>query len=233
VTSSAFATSYMTDSRGEKPGEIMKSQLLTILICVPLLSLTQPSWARKWTDNTGKFSIEAELVEVKDDKVVLERTNGTKTSVPINRLSETDRRYLKSLAESDLQPSNGGIGVFLSYPDAVTEPPEWNDGNPPFDLAEFFQAPPAEENAASLYLDALFDFSPGEMDVLFPEMTEQERKQWRLRSNRLYKEKKRLKAQFNTTVSKMLQFVPSTPSRCYKVDHTFTDIEFKKLECAE
>jgi hypothetical protein len=49
----------------------MKPRLLTILICGLLLAPAQPSWARKWTDNTGKFSVEAEFVEVKDDKVVL------------------------------------------------------------------------------------------------------------------------------------------------------------------
>ena len=47
------------------------------------------------------------------------------------------------------------------------------------------------------------------------------------------KEKRRLKAQFNTTVSKMLEFVPSAPSLCIKVADTFTDIEFKKLENCE
>ena len=35
---------------------------------------------------------------------------------------------------------------------------DWNDANPPFDLAEFLKAPPDEENAAPLYLDALFEF---------------------------------------------------------------------------
>ena len=34
----------------------------------------------------------------------------------------------------------------------------WNDAEPPFDLAEFLKAPPDEENAAPLYLDALFEF---------------------------------------------------------------------------
>ena len=53
----------------------MKPQLLTILICGLLLASAQPGWARKWTDNTGKFSVEAELVEVKDDKVVLRQPN--------------------------------------------------------------------------------------------------------------------------------------------------------------
>jgi len=53
-------------------------------------------------------------------------------------------------------------------PNAVTEPPEWLGDNLPFDATEFFDAPPAHENAAPLYLDALFEFCDG-MDVCFPE----------------------------------------------------------------
>jgi len=52
----------------------------------------------------------------------------------------------------------GGSRGYPSFPDAMTEPPPWNDAEPPFDLAEFLQAPPDEENAAPLYLDALFEF---------------------------------------------------------------------------
>ena len=48
--------------------------------------------------------------------------------------------------------------TYPSFPDAVAEVPPWNDVEPPFDLAEFLKAPPDEENAAPLYLDALFEF---------------------------------------------------------------------------
>ena len=73
-------------------GDVMKPQLLTILVCGLLLAPAQPSWARKWTDNSGKFSVEAELVAVKDDKVVLKKTSGSLKTLSVARLSETDRR---------------------------------------------------------------------------------------------------------------------------------------------
>lgn len=47
------------------------------------------------------------------------------------------------------------------------------------------------------------------------------------------KEKRRLKSQFNATVSKMLQFVPSEPSLCHKESPTFVDMELKKIEGLE
>jgi len=170
----------------------MKPELPTILLCGLLIALTQPSWARKWTDSTGKFSVEAELVEVKDDKAVLKDTNGKVISLPVARLSETDRRYLESLAESDSQTSNGGVRVFPSFPDAMTEPPPWNDANTPFDLAEFLKAPLVADNAAPLYLDALREFSPMEMLELFPDLSLEEKKQVHLRNSLRYKEQRRL-----------------------------------------
>lgn len=119
---------------------------------------------RTWTDKTGKFTVEAELVEVKNEKVVLKKSNGENIAVALDRLSVADRRYLQSLAKPGLQPSvEAGTRAQLSLPDALTEPPTWNDANPPFDLSEFFQVPPVEENAASLYLEAFAEFDSDEM----------------------------------------------------------------------
>ena len=129
---------------------------LTVLAtCVAAASAQQ----RTWTDDTGKFSVEAEFVETKQDSVVLKKRSGSVITVPVARLSETDQRYLQSLpVEPDSRLSADGALVYPSFPDAVTEVPPWNDAKPPFDLAEFLKAPPAEENAAPLYLDALFEF---------------------------------------------------------------------------
>lgn len=77
----------------------MKLRLLTILICGLSLLDAEPGWARKWSDTTGKFSVEAELVEVKADKVVLQKAGGAEIAVPLARLSPVDRRYLESLGK--------------------------------------------------------------------------------------------------------------------------------------
>jgi len=55
-----------------------------------------------------------------------------------------------------------------AFPDAVTEPPDWLVKDAPFDVAAFFAAPPPEENAAPLYLDALYEFGD-EVAECFPE----------------------------------------------------------------
>lgn len=46
---------------------------------------------RTWTDATGKFKIEAELVRVADGKVELKKTDGTTISVPLDKLSAADQ----------------------------------------------------------------------------------------------------------------------------------------------
>lgn len=75
----------------------MKRLLLTILVCGQSLLATQPSWARKWSDASGKFSVEADLVEVKDGKALLRKAGGSEVTIPIAKLSQADRDYLDSL----------------------------------------------------------------------------------------------------------------------------------------
>ena len=77
----------------------MKSRLWLLLVSFLLFVATSPGWARNWTDRTGKFSTEAELVEIQGVNVILEKTNGQRIMVPIARLSEVDRQYLWSLGK--------------------------------------------------------------------------------------------------------------------------------------
>ena len=138
-----------------------------LLTCIAALTAQQ----RTWTDNTGKFSVEAEFVETKQDSIVLKKANGSLITVPVVRLSETDRKYLQSLDQRALQPSTRkGTREYPSFPDALTEPPRWIDANTPFEVAEFLKAPPPARNAAPLYLEALaeFDWRCGDGLLLAP-----------------------------------------------------------------
>jgi hypothetical protein len=56
---------------------------------------------RKWTDASGTFSIEADLIEVKEGKACLRRTDGTKLSIPVEKLSEGDQQYLATYANKE------------------------------------------------------------------------------------------------------------------------------------
>ncbi len=60
-------------------------------------------------------------------------------------------------------------------PGAVTKAPDWIETDAPFDVARFFVAVPRDQNAAPLYLDALFEFG-SEVAACFPEGAERERR---------------------------------------------------------
>ncbi len=50
--------------------------------------------ARTWTDRSGRFSVEAVLVEVRGDSVQLRRSDGKVVAVPLKKLSDADQRYI-------------------------------------------------------------------------------------------------------------------------------------------
>lgn len=52
--------------------------------------------ARVWTDATGLFTMEAELVAFNERSVVLQRADHELVAIPIEQLSDEDRKYLAS-----------------------------------------------------------------------------------------------------------------------------------------
>lgn len=52
---------------------------------------------RTWTDSTGRFTIVAELLDIRGEIAVLRRTDGEISHVPLSRLSQADRQYLSNL----------------------------------------------------------------------------------------------------------------------------------------
>lgn len=84
--------------------------------------------AREWGDATGKYRVQAELVEVKDDVVKLRRADGVILSVSMKDLSKVDRDYIKSVSQAgslrsddDVRATGGmdDIDQVLSRLDAV------------------------------------------------------------------------------------------------------------------
>ncbi len=56
------------------------------------------AYARTWTDTTGKFSVEAEFVDVSEGKVRLKGADGKTIHIPLERLSAGDREFVKAHA---------------------------------------------------------------------------------------------------------------------------------------
>jgi hypothetical protein len=49
---------------------------------------------RTWTDRSGKFQIRAKYLATEGEKVKLEKADGTVLTVPLDRLSEEDQKFL-------------------------------------------------------------------------------------------------------------------------------------------
>ncbi|WP_286766341.1 MULTISPECIES: SHD1 domain-containing protein [Rhodopirellula] len=81
----------------------MRFTIFLLLLAVTALSTLQ---AREWTDATGKYRIEAKLVVVHGDKVVLERPDGKIISIPVAKLSDEDQTFLKELVAKKAGPSS-------------------------------------------------------------------------------------------------------------------------------
>jgi hypothetical protein len=52
---------------------------------------------REWTDNSGQFRVNARLIVILDGKVRLLKDTGKTTTVPLERLSATDRTYVEQI----------------------------------------------------------------------------------------------------------------------------------------
>ncbi len=70
-----------------------------VLAC--LLMLPSVASARVWTDSSGKYSIEANLIAFNGTTVVLQRADHQLGQVPIDKLSPADRDYLKTKEAGD------------------------------------------------------------------------------------------------------------------------------------
>jgi hypothetical protein len=67
-----------------------------------LACLTAGAQARTWTDSSGRYTLDAELVSADDRTVVLQRADQEMVAIPIEELSDADREYLKSKEAGEL-----------------------------------------------------------------------------------------------------------------------------------
>lgn len=74
-----------------------------ILVIFALLALTyvrrDETPQRTWTDSTGRYTVDAELIEIEGDTVILETIAGKQIHVPIDKLSPVDRAFLGRLSQ--------------------------------------------------------------------------------------------------------------------------------------
>ena len=75
----------------------------SVKVAFVILMVTSTAWGRTWTDSTGKFTLEAKFIEVKDRKVTIEKEDGKRITLPLIKLSNADREYVEKLANAALK----------------------------------------------------------------------------------------------------------------------------------
>jgi hypothetical protein len=78
----------------------MHRHQIAVLAYVAFALSTSQLHARKWSDSTGRYSVEADLVRNGDEDVVLRKQNGSHVTVPLVKLSDADRQYVDSLRDN-------------------------------------------------------------------------------------------------------------------------------------
>ena len=96
-----------------RTNDLILQQLLAIGLLLGLFAVATAE-SRTWKDTTGRFSIDAELIEHDDSQVVLKKPSGEEITVPLSKLSAADRAFIESLAKADL-PSPVTLGRSQTY----------------------------------------------------------------------------------------------------------------------
>jgi hypothetical protein len=90
----------MSRTRGEafaspRVGSAFDYLVAALAVATFLGFAVYPANARKWSDKTGSFSVEGELMAATDKDVVLKRADGNMMRVLLETLSDADREYVR------------------------------------------------------------------------------------------------------------------------------------------
>lgn len=77
-----------------------RMQSLVILFLFPLSSAVGQTLERAWTDVSGRFRVDAVLVELSSDEAHLRSSDGRDIKVPIKRLSADDKLFVQIVQQS-------------------------------------------------------------------------------------------------------------------------------------
>jgi hypothetical protein len=87
----------------------MNNYSIRLVAAIALLAATGNAGARVWTDATGRYTVEGDLIAFNDEKVVLQREDGELGAVPIEKLSQADRDYLQSKEADTVRKAAGKV----------------------------------------------------------------------------------------------------------------------------
>lgn len=96
------ATSYETVIRrfpGTEADKLARQELTAISPNAKILQTPVGAELRVWTDATGRFTIEATLIQANATTVTLKKKSGEEITLPVAKLSQPDQAFLKRTTE--------------------------------------------------------------------------------------------------------------------------------------
>lgn len=81
---------------------------------------------RKWTDRTGKHTVEATLIEVRDGRVKLRRADGKEVSLELKQLNEADQQFLTARPAGSSAPLPSPVELSRAKSLDSQPSPEWS-----------------------------------------------------------------------------------------------------------
>jgi hypothetical protein len=79
----------------------MKTCRVIAVLSLLIAGLPIVAQGRVWTDSTGRYTLDAELVAFDGKTAVLQRADHELVAIPVEKLSDKDREYLKSAQSGD------------------------------------------------------------------------------------------------------------------------------------
>ncbi len=81
-------------------------RILFLSSVVSCLLALRPAIAREWTDSSGTHKVEAELVKLDGEVVHLKKNDGAIVKIPLNKLCEEDRKFVREQTAAPAPPVN-------------------------------------------------------------------------------------------------------------------------------
>jgi len=93
-------------AEGVKMETNVSPRLFLVVALLGAIAAAVVAEERTWTDKTGKFKVAGELVKVEDGNAFLRRADGKEIKVPLDRLSDADREFVKEHGEKSPDPES-------------------------------------------------------------------------------------------------------------------------------
>lgn len=75
---------------------MIRRHFLRLLVLFSAATAISPAVARTWSDSTGKYTVDADLIAFNERHVVLQKADHQLISVPLEKLSASDREFLQT-----------------------------------------------------------------------------------------------------------------------------------------